>query len=117
MSSVWWRRDKPREAASDQRFGVGVQVHVVDDERQGPKGWVGDPTGVIVAGASTVANGAFEVHRLSGRVWTVAFDEPQYRADGSGPVERANVPEYLLMTAPVADQTDAAGEAEDGDAR
>jgi hypothetical protein len=39
-------------------------------------------------------------------VWTVAFDEPQFRADGTGPVERANIPEYLLVTAPVAEGFD-----------
>lgn len=106
MAIVWWRRDKKDPAEPESSFGVGVQVHVIDDERQGGKGWVGDPTGVIVAGASTLAHGAFEVQALSGRVWTVAFDEPQFRADGTGPVEQANIPEYLLVTAPVADQLD-----------
>ncbi len=90
---------------SDDSFGVGVQVHVIDDERQGARGWVGDPTGVIVASASTLAHGAFEVEALSGRIWTVAFDEPQYRADGTGPVELADVPEYLLVTAPAGSTT------------
>jgi hypothetical protein len=102
MTDVWWRRERREPARQGETFGVGVQVHVMDDERQGPRSWVGDPTGVIVASASNLANGAFEVQRLSGRVWTVAFDEPQYRADGTGPVERANIPEYLLMTAPAA---------------
>ncbi|GAB3805673.1 hypothetical protein GCM10028798_27950 [Humibacter antri] len=89
-------------------------MHVIDDERQGPKGWVGDPTGVIVASASRVAGGAFQVERLSGRVWVVAFDEPQFRADGAGPYERAEVPEYLLLTAPGVDGT--APDAPDADA-
>lgn len=106
MAFVWWRRDKGDPIDADASFGVGVQVHVIDDERQGAKGWVGDPTGVIVASASSLAHGAFEVEALSGRVWTVAFDEPQFRADGTGPVERANIPEYLLVTAPIADRTD-----------
>jgi hypothetical protein len=106
MTVVWWRREKTAQPRADDSFGVGVQVHVIDDERQGPKGWVGDPTGVIVASASTLAHGAFEVEALSGRVWTVAFDEPQFRLDGTGPVARANIPEYLLMTAPVVETTD-----------
>ncbi|QDZ14053.1 hypothetical protein [Humibacter ginsenosidimutans] len=105
---MWRRRDKHEAAERGDVFGVGVQVYVMDDDGQGDKGWVGDPTGVIVASASTLANGAFEVQRLSGRVWTVAFDEPQYRADGTGPVERANVPEYLLVTAPAASLDDGA---------
>ncbi|MHA7986821.1 hypothetical protein ACX9R5_13565 [Rathayibacter sp. CAU 1779] len=109
MTVVWWRRDKGEPRSLDERFGVGVQVHVIDDERLGPKGWVGDPTGVIIASASTLAHGAFEVEALSGRVWTVAFDDPQYRADGTGPVSRADIPEYLLMTAPIADVDDAEG--------
>ncbi|NNC10910.1 hypothetical protein HII28_03325 [Planctomonas sp. JC2975] len=106
MTLVWWRRDKSEPRTLDESFGVGVQVHVIDDERQGSKGWVGDPTGVIIASASTLAHGAFEVEALSGRVWTIAFDEPQYRADGTGPVSRADIPEYLLMTAPPADTAD-----------
>ena len=104
MAFVWWRRQKREPARTEESFGVGVQVHVVDDERQGSKGWVGDPTGVIVASASTLAHGAFEVEALSGRMWTVAFDEPQYRADGTGPVSHANIPEYLLITAPAAEE-------------
>jgi hypothetical protein len=111
MARVWRRRDKSEQVDAEGSFGVGVQVHVIDDERQGHKGWVGDPTGVIVASASSLAHGAFEVEALSGRVWTVAFDEPQFRADGTGPVERANIPEYLLMTAPVAEGFD--GHADD----
>lgn len=102
MTGVWRRRERHDPTKPEESFGVGVQVHVVDDERQGPRGWVGDPTGVIIASASSLAQGAFEVERLSGRVWIVAFDEPQYRADGVGPFERAEVPEYLLVTAPVA---------------
>ena len=110
MTVVWWRREKQTPGAEEESFGVGVQVHVIDDEREGPKGWVGDPTGVIVASASGIAHGAFEVEPLSGRVWTVAFDEPQYRVDGTGPVARANIPEYLLVTAPVADTSEDVGE-------
>jgi hypothetical protein len=110
MTGVWWR-EKRAPGGDDESFGVGVQVHVIDDERQGPKGWVGDPTGVIVASASGIAHGAFEVQPLSGRVWTVAFDEPQYRVDGTGPVAQANIPEYLLVTAPIAD---ASGDAAEG---
>lgn len=109
MALVWWRREKSEPVRQGESFGVGVQVHVIDDVSQGAKGWVGDPTGVIVASASHVAGGAFSVERLSGRVWTVVFDEPQYRADGTGPVERANIPEYLLMTAPTAAQDDDGG--------
>lgn len=106
MAHVWRRRERPAVERPDEAFGVGVQVHVIDDDGQGSMGWVGDPTGVIIAGATGIAHGAFEVQRLSGRVWVVAFDEPQYRADGSGPVERAEVPEYLLVTAPVAEGSD-----------
>lgn len=109
MTLVWWRREKAKRSRADESFGVGVQVHVIDDERQGGKSWVGDPTGVIVANASTLAHGAFEVEALSGRVWTIAFDDPQYRADGTGPIARANVPEYLLVTAPVVDAADGEG--------
>ena len=103
MADVWRRREKQGAERAEEVFGVGVQVHVIDDERQGTMGWVGDPTGVIIASATGLANGAFEVQRLSGRVWIVAFDEPQYRADGAGPFDRAEVPEFLLMTAPIAD--------------
>ncbi|GAB3389280.1 hypothetical protein GCM10027568_11330 [Humibacter soli] len=122
MAHVWRRRDRQGTTRPDEVFGVGVQVHVIDDDREGTLGWVGDPTGVIVASATGLANGAFDVQRLSGRVWVVSFDEPQYRVDGAGPFDRASVPEYLLMTAPVADTSadddedanaDRAGRAED----
>jgi hypothetical protein len=89
-----------RPAPDDSPLGVGAQVFVVEDAHVGPEGWVGDPTGVIVARGSAVAYGAIDSSGLMGRTWLVAFDEPQYRADGRGPYERAEVSERLLVAAP-----------------
>jgi len=96
-----WKRAKPeRVEPVDGPIGVGVQVYVTEDTAAGSRGWVGDPTGVVIARGSAIAGSALEVARLSGRVWVIAFDEPQFRQDGRGPFERADVAEAFLIPAP-----------------
>jgi hypothetical protein len=96
-----WKRTKPeRVEPVDGPIGVGVQVYVMEDSGSSDSGWVGDPTGVVVARGSAIAGSALDVERLSGRVWVVAFDEPQFRGDGRGPYDRADVAEAFLIPAP-----------------
>jgi hypothetical protein len=96
-------RDRTETAASDPRFGVGVQVHVAEPAMPTGDDWVGEPTGVIVGtGAASLRS----VNLPAGATtsWLVAFDEPQYRRDGRGPFERANIEQSLLVAAePIAE--------------
>jgi hypothetical protein len=102
MSGMFFRR-RERTALPHERgdvFGVGMQVYVLDDPGAGAEGWVGDPTGVIVSVAHSAGAGPLGRLRLGGRTWVVAFDSPQYRADGRGPYERAEIVETSLIAAP-----------------
>ncbi|MFF1878815.1 hypothetical protein [Leifsonia sp. NPDC058230] len=91
-------RNGKETPASDPRFGVGVQVHVVEPATPGGDDWVGEPTGVIIGtGAASLRS----VNLPAGATtsWLVAFDEPQLRRDGRGPFERANIEQALLVAA------------------
>jgi hypothetical protein len=62
--------------------------------------WEGTPTGVIVAVGERGLVG-YPNHRAGASgSWLIAFDEPAYRRDGTGPFERASVPTRLLVPAP-----------------
>jgi hypothetical protein len=99
---MWKRRTRVSEQPDheDTRLGVGAQVYVVDDPKVHPDGWVGDPTGVIVSSGSAIAYGAVSVISQRVPAWVVVFDEPQYRADGKGPFDRAEIAASLLVAAP-----------------
>ena len=97
-----WRRnqDAPAPSASGGGLGVGVQVHVLEGSPGTHDHWVGEPTGVIVSASDSRPDGVVGIPRLKGQVWRVVFDEPQYRPDGHGPVEIAEIPASLLVAAP-----------------
>ncbi|WP_431277022.1 hypothetical protein [Leifsonia poae] len=91
-------RTRKETTPSDPRFGVGVQVHVVEPVTQTGDDWVGEPTGVIVGtGAASLRSVSLPASGTSS--WLVAFDEPQFRRDGRGPFEQANIEQALLVAA------------------
>jgi hypothetical protein len=98
------RRQRDSEPGHASGFGIGVQVHVLEDPEGRPEMWRGEPTGLIIAKGSDVVNGGINVPKRLGRAWLVAFDSPQYRADGRGPFERAEIVEALLAIAPGVDE-------------
>lgn len=101
---MWpWRGSRTGSPSVVPRLGVGVQVWVTSAAASPAEAWEGEPTGVIVARGSSVANASLGVHRLAGPTWVVAFDGFEYRADGSGPHERAEIVESMLVAAPYAD--------------
>ncbi|WP_243696934.1 hypothetical protein [Labedella endophytica] len=100
-----WRRNQndpidQAAAAASGLLGVGVQVHVVEGSEGTHDHWEGEPTGVIVSLGDSRPSGVVGIPRLKGQVWKVAFDEPQYRPDGKGPYETAEIPASLLVAAP-----------------
>ncbi|MFF1572850.1 hypothetical protein ACFVWR_08890 [Leifsonia sp. NPDC058292] len=96
-------RSRTDPAASDPRFGVGVQVHVLEPAVAGDDDWVGEPTGVIIAPASASLR-AVNLPSGSSTRWMVSFDQPQHRRDGRGPFESASIEQHLLVAAePIAD--------------
>ncbi len=100
-----WRRDgrTPRDP-HDHAFGVGVQVHVREGAEGEQDAWVGEPTGVIVAAGTARPDGA-NVPGPSGPVWVVAFDALQFRRDGRGPYDHADIAQAKLVAAdPIADE-------------
>ena len=101
---MWRRRIGEGPTWRAPRHGVGVQVWVSSDDVDPSDAWEGEPTGVIVSRGHGVAHGAIAVPRLAGQTWLVSFDSLEYRADGSGPFEHAEIVESMLVVAPYADQ-------------
>ncbi|PSL38484.1 hypothetical protein CLV49_2109 [Labedella gwakjiensis] len=106
MLCVWRRK---QDAADGQAaatpgasglLGVGVQVYVLEGSPGTHDHWEGEPTGVIVSLGDSRPDGVVGIPRLKGQVWKVVFDEPQYRPDGTGPRESAEIPASLLVAAP-----------------
>jgi hypothetical protein len=88
---------------SDPPIGIGAMVIVLSDHGSSDA-WEGTPTGVVVATGERELVG-YPNHRAGGSgSWLVAFDEPAYRADGRGPVDRATVPVRLLVPAPLVEE-------------
>lgn len=88
---------------SDPPLGIGGIVIVLSDVGSA-EAWEGTPTGVIVAAGERELVG-YPTHRAGAAgSWLVAFDEPAYRADGRGPIDRASVPARLLVPAPLAEE-------------
>jgi hypothetical protein len=99
------RRTRTRQVHDphDHPFGVGVQVHVPEAAWGDLDAWEGEPTGVIVSTGTARPDGA-NVPGPSGPVWVVAFDAPQYRRDGRGPFEQAEIRQSRLVAAePISD--------------
>jgi hypothetical protein len=108
-----WRRNQDDAAglpattpAGTALLGVGVQVHVLEGSPGTHDHWEGEPTGVIVSLGDSRPDGVVGIPRLKGQVWKVVFDEPQYRPDGTGPRESAEIPASLLVAAPPVSRED-----------
>jgi hypothetical protein len=108
-----WRRNQDDAAglaaptpAGTGLLGVGVQVHVLEGSPGTHDHWEGEPTGVIVSLGDSRPDGVVGIPRLKGQVWKVVFDEPQYRPDGTGPRESAEIPASLLVAAPPVSRED-----------
>ncbi|TDW31265.1 hypothetical protein [Cryobacterium psychrophilum] len=93
-----WKKQGPD--ASGGKFGVGVQVIVRLDRAQFPDSLADDPIGVIVAPGALTGSSFYVPTTVRETVWLVAFEEPFYGLDGSGPHESAKVPESRLQTTP-----------------
>lgn len=86
---------------STDGFGIGAQVHVRDDgSTLSP--WPTEPSGVIVRAAGSAVHGVWG-KAGGGRMWLIAFDEPQVSSDGEGPFDSAQVHERFLELAPPVD--------------
>ncbi|MFO7690736.1 MAG: hypothetical protein R6W83_09335 [Cryobacterium sp.] len=105
-----WKRREPgnRNPGADAMgsgagpaYGVGVQVIVRLDRRRFPDSLAQDPIGVIVAPGSSSGSALYAPTSVREEVWEVAFEEPFFGLDGSGPHASAKVPESLLEAAPM----------------
>lgn len=100
---MWFKQTpKPTTDENGSPFGVGVQVYVAESPSGAEDAFTGEPTGVIVSLGSPLPYSGITQHQFTGRVWVVAFDEPQFLADGRGPFERAEISEGSLVAAPQA---------------
>lgn len=111
-----WKRREPGEskpgtdaAASVPRsvtgpaYGVGMQVIVRLDRSRFPDTLIEDPIGVIVAPGEFSGSALYAPTSVREAVWQVAFEEPFFGLDGSGPHDSAKVPQSLLEAAPTPD--------------
>ena len=107
-----WKRREPGEpkpgadaaaSAPGTAYGVGVQVIVRLDRRRFPDTLVEDPIGVIVAPGEFSGSALYAPTTVREAVWEVAFEEPFFGLDGSGPHATAKVPQSLLEAAPMPD--------------
>jgi len=95
-----WMKREPDQTGGN--FGVGVQVIVRLDRARFPDSLTEDPIGVIVAPGELTGSSFYVPTTVREAVWLVAFEEPFYGLDGSGPHESAKVPESRLVAAPEA---------------
>jgi len=94
---MWKKRDPD---AAPVIFGVGVQVIVRLDRTRFPDSLVEDPIGVIVAPGELTGSSFYVPTTVREAVWEVAFEEPFYGLDGSGPHDSAKIPQGFLEVAP-----------------
>lgn len=100
MANVSSHRSPHEDLPEVPDFGVGDQVIIKHDSRDGSRDWVGEPSGEIVAAAEE-QGWAWVVGEMSADFpWIVVFDEPQYLKDGTGPFERTAVAAWRLIPAP-----------------
>jgi len=95
-----WRKRDPE--ATPAAFGVGVQVIVRLDRTRFPDSYVEDPAGVIVAPGELTGSSFYVPTTVREAVWEVAFEEPFYGLDGSGPHDSAKIPQGFLEVVPEA---------------
>jgi hypothetical protein len=84
---------------SDPAIGIGAQVVVIPDPGSSDD-WSGEPSGVVVAPGDNEFFAYPATSMGAPTRWTVAFDEPQYTADGRGPIDQASIPSWRLEVAP-----------------
>lgn len=94
---MWKKRDSD---AAPVTFGVGVQVIVRLDRTRFPDSLVEDPIGVIVAPGELTGSSFYVPTTVREPVWEVAFEEPFYGLDGSGPHDSSKIPQSFLEVAP-----------------
>jgi len=94
---MWKKRDPE---AAPAVFGVGVQVIVRLDRTRFPDSYAEDPVGVIVAPGELTGSSFYVPTTVREAVWEVAFEEPFYGLDGSGPHDSAKIPQGFLEVAP-----------------
>ncbi|MES1212117.1 MAG: hypothetical protein ABUT11_01075 [Leifsonia sp.] len=84
-------------------IGIGDQVIITHDSRDGTRDWVGEPSGEVVAAADDHSWDAVVGEMSADFPWVVALDTPQYLKDGTGPFTEATVEGWRLELAPVDD--------------
>jgi len=84
----------------EEPVGIGDQVIIKHDSKDGSRDWVGEPSGEIVAAADDHV-WDLVVGEMSADVpWVVALDTPQFLRDGTGPFTEATVEAWRLQLAP-----------------
>jgi len=93
-------------------IGIGDQVIIKHDSKDGSRDWAGEPSGEVIAAADDQLWDAVVGELSADFPWVVALDAPQYLKDGSGPFTEATVEAWRLEPAP-SDEDDSPA---DGDA-
>ncbi|MEO6115595.1 MAG: hypothetical protein ABIP33_04345 [Pseudolysinimonas sp.] len=91
--------------------GIGDQVIIKHDSKDGSRDWVGEPSGEIVAAADDHVWDAVVGEMSAEFPWVVALDSPQYLQDGTGPFTETTVEAWRLVHAPTSDDTSAVEDA------
>ena len=91
--------------------GVGDQVIIKHDSRDGSRDWVGEPSGEVVAAADDQGWDLVVGEMSADFPWVVALDSPQFLRDGTGPFTEATVEAWRLEHAPTTDDSPEVGEA------
>ena len=74
-----------------ERVKVGTRVRICRDSDFGPGPWPDEPTGTIIAAPQGSVSEPVDTTSGVRMMFWVAFDEPQFGADGDGPYPRAQV--------------------------
>ena len=88
-------------------IGIGDQVIIKHDSKDGSRDWVGEPSGEVVAAADDHVWDAVVGEMSADVPWLVALDSPQYLQDGSGPFTETTVEAWRLVHTPIGDDASA----------
>ncbi|MCU1476093.1 MAG: hypothetical protein JWQ64_786 [Subtercola sp.] len=84
-------RRNPSTPATPAEDSVGVGALVIVGSGSADSGWVGEPTGVVIAPGDNEMAGYPGLAPGGPISWLIAFDEPAYRVGNAVPFDEATV--------------------------
>ncbi|MCU1482049.1 MAG: hypothetical protein JWQ19_2835 [Subtercola sp.] len=99
------RRNTPPPTDQAPSVGVGALV-TVGDGSSTDSGWVGQPTGVVIAPGDNEMAGYPGLAPGGPVSWLIAFDEPAYRVGNATPFTDGTVASRYVSLLPLTDPAD-----------